>query len=68
MNIIEELTKVENLFKENQEKLNQKQKEIVEIEDELKRLQGEYRVLVKFGQEQGLIDDNGVIIKESTEE
>lgn len=40
---------------------------ITEIEDEAKRLQGEYRLLVEFGQEAGLIDADGNIIEVSAE-
>ena len=42
--------------------------QIDEYKDEMKRLQGEYRLLVEIGQEEGILDENGQLIVEEPAE
>lgn len=38
-----------------------------EVRDALKRAQGAYQMLIQLGQEAGVVDENGTIIKEEAE-
>ena len=59
MDIIEEMEEKRQEFDKIESKIEEYQKSINELIDELKRLQGEYRLLVKMGYNQGILDEKG---------
>lgn len=63
MDIINELENKKQEFEKVEDNIQQQQQVVNNLVDELKRLQGEYRLLVKMGQEQNLLDNEGNIIK-----
>jgi len=62
MNIIKRMeevkTKYDNLLKARENLKNQ----ISSLEDEEKRMQGEYRLLISLGVEEGILDEKGNLI------
>lgn len=62
MDIIQEIEKKREEFSNIEDKIQQQQKLVNELFDELKRLQGEYRLLVRMGKEEGILDEQGNII------
>ena len=56
MDVLKELENKKQQFTEVEDQIQQ-------LTDELKRIQGEYRLLVQMGKEQGLIDENGKIVE-----
>lgn len=63
MDILNELENKKQEFEKVEDNIQQQQQVVNNLVDELKRLQGEYRLLVKMGQEQNLLDNEGNIIK-----
>lgn len=59
MNIIEKIDALRKRFDESIELFNKKQEELIEIQDEQKIMQGEYKALLELGLEMGLLDENG---------
>lgn len=59
MDILKELKETDEKFKEIQKEIEVKRNEIVQLDGILNQLQGEYKILVKFGKEQNLVDDLG---------
>jgi hypothetical protein len=68
MEIINEMKEIKKQFNELNVALEKKNKERKEIEDELLRLQGEYRYLVRMGMKEGIIDEQGNLIKAEEKE
>jgi len=67
MDIVKKIENAKSNFDKLKQTVENKRSEIAEIEDEIKRLQGEYRVLVEMGKEQGVVDESGKVIKTDTE-
>lgn len=64
MDVLQEMESKKQQFSNIEDRIQEHQNTINELKDELKRLQGDYRMLVRLGQEQGLIDDQGNIVSE----
>lgn len=59
MEIVQEMEKRKGSFAQVENKIQEHQKAITELTDELKRLQGEYRLLVQMGVNEGILDEQG---------
>ena len=68
MNIIEKMQQKEQAFDQVKKVIADLEAQIDEYKDEMKRLQGEYRLLVEIGQEEGILDENGQLIVEEPAE
>ncbi len=67
MDILKKIEQLKLNYDIQNDLIDQKKKEIEDITDEMKRMQGEYRLLVQLGKEQGLIDEEGNIIHQNDE-
>ena len=67
MEIVQEMEKRKVIFGQIEAKIQEHQKEITELTDELKRIQGEYRLLVQMGVDQGIVDEQGNLIENKEE-
>lgn len=63
MDLIKKIEETNTSYKKLQNMLDEKEKEMVRITDELKRLQGSYRTLIQLGVEDGVLDETGKPIK-----
>lgn len=59
MDFVAELERISKLYEQMVEKAQQLEREREGLLDECKRLQGEYRVILRLGQEQGVLDEAG---------
>ena len=62
MDLLKLLDEKEEQFSELQNKIKEKESEIIQILDEQKRLQGEHRILLQLAKESGVIDEEGRIV------
>jgi hypothetical protein len=62
--VIERQNKIEGIKNDANAQIGALNNEITQITDEMKRIQGEYRVFAEIGKEQGLVDETGKIIGE----
>lgn len=65
MDIVTQMESLKQRFDEVQKLVTSKQQELVELVDEQKRMQGEYRLLLQMGIDQGILDNRGnPVVKE----
>ena len=60
--------KINEIKEDALNKINRLEDEISHILTEMAKCQGEYRLLIELGQEQGLIDEDGNIVEQEVEE
>jgi hypothetical protein len=63
MEILKEIKRVQETYREIQEKQEALSKQMQSNQNEMLSLNGEYRLLVREGVKQGLLDENGNIIE-----
>jgi len=59
MNILKRMEEVKTKHESLQRAKENLKNQILSLEDEEKRMQGEYRLLISLGVEEGIIDDKG---------